>query len=86
MYTSTTNSKTVSILPNSEANAPIIHLNTFSAEGQKVYETTQVAGCRSRWWLSAIWTGTTIWCPGTVRPLSKTRTPAPAAGMSICGF
>ncbi len=45
MYTSTTNSKTVSILPNSEANAPIIHLNTFSAEGQKVYETTQVAGC-----------------------------------------
>ena len=45
MYTTTTNSKTVSILPNSEANAPIIHLNTFSAEGQKVYETTQVAGC-----------------------------------------
>lgn len=30
---------------------------------------------RSLWWLSAIWTGTTIWRPGIVRPLSKNADP-----------
>ena len=45
MYTFTTNGKTVSIFPSSEANAPIIYLNTFSGEGQKVYEAAQAAGC-----------------------------------------
>ena len=45
MHTFTTNGKTVSIFPSSEANAPIIYLNAFSGEGQKVYEATQTAGC-----------------------------------------
>ena len=44
MHTFTTNGKTVSIFPSSEANAPIIYLNAFSGEGQKVYEATQTAG------------------------------------------
>ena len=37
MYTFTINEKTVSIFPSSETNIPIIYLNTFSDEGQKVY-------------------------------------------------
>ena len=45
MYTFTINEKTVSIFPSSEANVPIIYLNTFSGEGQKVYEAAQAAGC-----------------------------------------
>ena len=45
MYTFTTNSKTVSIFPSSKANSPILYLNTFSGEGQKVYEAAQAAGC-----------------------------------------
>lgn len=45
MYTLTINEKTVSIFPSLEANAPIIYLNTFSGEGQKVYEAAQAAGC-----------------------------------------
>lgn len=44
MYTFTTNGKTVSIFPSLEANAPVIYLNTFSGEGQKVYEAAQAAG------------------------------------------
>lgn len=38
-------SKTVSIFPSIEPEAPIIYLNTFSGEGQKIYEATQAAGC-----------------------------------------
>ena len=38
-------SKTVSIFPSSEPGAPIIYLNTFSGEGQKICETAQAAGC-----------------------------------------
>ena len=45
MYTFTSSGKTVAIFPSSEANAPIIYLNTFSGEGQKVYEAAQAAGC-----------------------------------------
>ena len=45
MYTFTINEKTVSIFPSSETNIPIIYLNTFSDEGQKVYEAAQAAGC-----------------------------------------
>lgn len=45
MYTFTTNAKTISISPSSEANAPIIYLNTFSGEGQKVHEAAQATGC-----------------------------------------
>ena len=45
MYTFTSSGKTVAIFPSSEANAPIIYLNTFSGEGQKVYEAEQAACC-----------------------------------------
>ena len=45
MYTFSTKGKTISIFPSIEVNAPIIYLNTFSNEGQKVYEATQAAGC-----------------------------------------
>ena len=45
MYTFTITEKTASIFPSSEANAPIIYLNTFSGEGQKVYEAAQAARC-----------------------------------------
>ena len=45
MYTFSTQGKMVSIFPSLEANAPIIYLNTFSDEDQKVYEASQAAGC-----------------------------------------
>ena len=41
----TNGSKTESIFQNTEPEAPNIYLNTFSNEGQKVYETAQAAGC-----------------------------------------
>ncbi|WP_369518080.1 alpha/beta hydrolase-fold protein [Intestinimonas butyriciproducens] len=41
----TIGSKTVSIFPSIEPEAPIIYLNTFSDEGQKVYGAAQPAGC-----------------------------------------
>lgn len=45
MQPCTIGSKTVSVFPNSESGTPIIYLNTFSGEGQKVYETAQATGC-----------------------------------------
>ena len=41
----TIGSKTVSIFPSIEPEAPIIYLNTFSDEGQKVYGAAQPDGC-----------------------------------------
>lgn len=45
MQTFIIDGKTVSVFPSSESGTPIIYLNTFSGEGQKVYETMQAAGC-----------------------------------------
>lgn len=45
MCTFSTKGKTISIFPSFEVNAPIIYLNTFSNEGQKVFEAAQAAGC-----------------------------------------
>ena len=45
MYTLTIKGKTVSIFPSLEADDPIIYLNTFSGEGQKVSEAVQAVGC-----------------------------------------
>lgn len=45
MYTSSIKGKTISIFPSFEVTAPIIYLNTFFNEGQKVYETARAAGC-----------------------------------------
>ena len=44
MHPFTIGDKTVSIFPSAELEAPIIYLNTFSGEGQKVYEVAQAAG------------------------------------------
>lgn len=41
----TTGGKTISIFPNTEPDAPIIYLNTFSEEGQKVLKAAQAVGC-----------------------------------------
>ena len=38
-------SKSLSVFPSIEPIAPIIYLNTFSDEGQKVFEAAKVAGC-----------------------------------------
>ena len=37
--------KTVSIFPSSDPGTPIIYLNTFSDEGQKVFKEAQAVGC-----------------------------------------
>ena len=45
MQTFTIGKKTVCVFPGVEPTAPIIYLNTFSDEGQKVYEAALAAGC-----------------------------------------
>lgn len=45
MHIFSTKGKTISIFPSLEVNVPIIYLNTFSDEGQKVYEAAHAAGC-----------------------------------------
>ena len=44
MHTFTTNGKTASLFPSLEASVPVIYLNTFFAESQKVYEAAQAVG------------------------------------------
>ncbi len=45
MYIFSNRGNMISIFPSLEATAPILYLNTFSDEGQKVYEAAQAAGC-----------------------------------------
>ena len=45
MQTLTIDSKTAFVFSGAEPGAPIIYLNTFSNEVQKVYEATHAAGC-----------------------------------------
>ena len=45
MYIFSIQGKTISIFLGPEATVPIIYLNTFSDEGQKVYEAAQAADC-----------------------------------------
>lgn len=45
MHTFITNGKTVTIFSCTESESPIIYLNTFSGEGQEVFETVQATGC-----------------------------------------
>lgn len=47
MYIFSIQGKTISIFLGPEATAPIIYLNTFSDEGQKVYEAALAASCPS---------------------------------------
>lgn len=37
-------SKSISVFPGTKLNSPIVYLNTFSNEGQKVFEATQASG------------------------------------------
>ena len=45
MQTFMISNKTVSVFTSFKPETPIIYLNTFSSEGQKVYEAAQAAGC-----------------------------------------
>ena len=45
MQTIIINGKTINIFLALKPGTPIIYLNTFSNEGQKVYEAAQTAGC-----------------------------------------
>ena len=45
MYTFQTSGKTISIFSCAGSECPIIYLNTFSNEGQNVYEAAQAASC-----------------------------------------
>ena len=45
MHAFTINGKAVDVFLETEPGAPIIYLNTFSGEGQKVYEAAQAVGC-----------------------------------------
>ena len=45
MHTLTISGKTLSIFPSPDADAPIIYLNTFSGEGEKVSQAALAAGC-----------------------------------------
>ena len=87
MYIFSTQGKTISIFPGLEATGPIIYLNTFSGEGQKVMRLYRLpAAHHSLWWPSAIWIGITIWYPGTARLLKKMLPPAPVVRTIICSY
>ena len=45
MHTFSISKKTITIFPCAELKAPIIYLNTFSSEGQKIFEAAQAIGC-----------------------------------------
>lgn len=45
MYGFTIGGKSVSVFPSIEPDAPVIYLNTYSDEGQQVFQATQAAGC-----------------------------------------
>ena len=45
MYSFATASKAISVFLDTKLDSPIIYLNTFSGEGQKVFEAAQAAGC-----------------------------------------
>ena len=45
MHTFVIEDKHIAVFPCAAPNATMIYLNTYSGEGQKVYETTQATGC-----------------------------------------
>lgn len=45
MHTFVTGGKTVCVFPAAEADAPVVYLNTFGDEGQKVYDALKASGC-----------------------------------------
>ena len=45
MRTITTGGRTVSVFPSATPGAPVIYLNTFSGEGERVFQAALAAGC-----------------------------------------
>ena len=45
MYEFTIGGKSVSVFPSAEPDAPVIYLNTYSDEGQQVFQAAQAVGC-----------------------------------------
>ena len=45
MYTFAIDNRTISVYSCAELEAPVIYLNAYSSEGQRVYEIAQAAGC-----------------------------------------
>ena len=45
MYEFTIGGKNVSVFPGNVPDAPVIYLNTYSNEGQQVFQAAQTAGC-----------------------------------------
>lgn len=45
MYEFTIGGKSVSVFPGIEPGAPVIYLNTYSSEGQQVFQAAQAVGC-----------------------------------------
>lgn len=45
MYEFTIGSKSISVFPGAEPDAPVIYLNTYANEGLQVFQTAQAAGC-----------------------------------------
>lgn len=45
MYTFTVKGKSIAVFPSVEAGAPVVYLNTFSPQGQQVWEAARAAGC-----------------------------------------
>ena len=51
MYEFTIGGKNVSVFPDNVPDAPVIYLNTYSNEGQQVFQAAQAAGSVCRAWL-----------------------------------
>ena len=83
MIAPTMEKKTASVFPATFPGAPVIYLNTYSNEGQKVYETAQAVGCPT---FSLVTISTTTWPRGTARRRSRTGSPLPAGRMITCVY
>ena len=86
MYTVTINTRAINIFPGTEPGSPVIYLNTFPNEGQKVYEATQTIGCPP-FTLVAIsdldWNHDMV--PWDSPPAFKNAEPCTGGATTICG-
>lgn len=78
--------KHIAVFPCVVLNAPIIYLNTYSNEGQKVFEAAQTAGCPP---FTLVAISDLDWnrdmARGTARRRSRTGSLSPAVRTTICG-
>lgn len=85
MHTFTAGGKTVTVFPAAAPDAPVVYLNTFGEEGQKVFDALPAAPPLTLVSISGLdWDRDMA--PGTARRCSKTPRPSPAAPTTICGF